>query len=441
MNDYDDAGRVIGTKKCGHAEARGLGKIADAGLRCGRAGGSSLLVAGAGRRWSRRGFTLIGITNSNYDHRGLLVSHALDIPGGTLSIGYKHDADGNLLQRSYTRIVNSAYSSYTRNFIAGRVFKGNALEYSYFTGGYFDADGKVHYIISDYQGSAVMVVDSLGTVEQHNSYYPYGELHRSPTGQQRLYIGKERIDETGTYDYGPRDFHAAGLYWQAPDIKAGDYAGTNSYILCAGNPIRNTDPTGMKVWKMNETGYIIGGVDNDKDDYIILVNEKNEEISRSKKYKAGTITVDDQGKVIDPNTDEQLKDKEGNPISYLSLKVDGDAAGTEVFEFLAGELTANGSHVEFSLIQVGEEENGTNYITTSHQRTTEAGAGQLYRNKLVKGYYIRSLTHSHPGTNPAGEGDKNTKTRIIENQQTKNTMKNIPKFKVYHSSTGTYSQY
>ena len=36
-----------------------------------------------------------------------------------------------------------------------------------------------NFIHSDRQGSVVMVTDSAGQIEQHNSYYPYGEPHRA----------------------------------------------------------------------------------------------------------------------------------------------------------------------------------------------------------------------------------------------------------------------
>ncbi len=41
--------------------------------------------------------------------------------------------------------------------------------------------------------------------KQHNTYYPYGEPHREPSGQRRLFAGKERQDyvASGTSDFGP----------------------------------------------------------------------------------------------------------------------------------------------------------------------------------------------------------------------------------------------
>ncbi|MDE6487187.1 MAG: hypothetical protein K2L76_06785 [Muribaculaceae bacterium] len=47
----------------------------------------------------------------------------------------------------------------------------SSMAYSYFPGGYFDADGAPHFLHTDYQGSVVMVTDSAGCVEQHTAYY------------------------------------------------------------------------------------------------------------------------------------------------------------------------------------------------------------------------------------------------------------------------------
>lgn len=46
--------------------------------------------------------------------------------------------------------------------------------YSYFDGGYFDSDGAVHYLHTDYRRSVVMTTDSLHRCTQHVGYYPYG---------------------------------------------------------------------------------------------------------------------------------------------------------------------------------------------------------------------------------------------------------------------------
>ena len=125
---------------------------------------------------------------------------------------------------------------------------------SYFPGGYFDSNGAVHYMHLDYQGSVVMETDSTGHIEKHRGYYPYGEPWAESTNKKTLaasvaqpqtYQSKERTAATGDYDFGPRRYISAALFWRAPDPKAHDYPNISPYAFCAANPIRYADPTGM----------------------------------------------------------------------------------------------------------------------------------------------------------------------------------------------------
>lgn len=124
--------------------------------------------------------------------------------------------------------------------------KNGKLEYDYFPGGYFDGTGGVHFLHSDYQGSVVMVTDSAGRVEQHNTYYPYGEPHRLPSGQPILYGGKEREAISGEYNYDARHLYSAGLLMTTPDPAASTTPGISPYVFCAANPIRYIDITGCQ---------------------------------------------------------------------------------------------------------------------------------------------------------------------------------------------------
>ena len=111
-----------------------------------------------------------------------------------------------------------------RTYAADRVWENKKLQYSYFPGGYFDADGHLHYLHNDYQGSVVLVTDSAG--------------------QPRLYAGKERMAVTGEYDYGARQHFAPGLLWSVPDAMAEKYYPISPYVFCNGNPIANVDKDG-----------------------------------------------------------------------------------------------------------------------------------------------------------------------------------------------------
>ena len=103
-----------------------------------------------------------------------------------------------------------------------------------------------NFIHSDHQGSVVMVTDSAGQIEQHNSYYPYGEPHRAPEGQPMLYAGKERLAPTAEYDYGARRHFPPALLWYTPDEMAHKFTHLSPYTFCAANPVRYIDLTGRE---------------------------------------------------------------------------------------------------------------------------------------------------------------------------------------------------
>lgn len=189
-----------------------------------------------------------GIDKISYNHRNLPTK--ISFSDGHTATNY-YSADGVLLRSivhspktgsGITALLPKTISS--KDYVADRVFERGKLKYSYFPGGYFDGNGGVHYLHSDYQGSIVMVTDSAGRVEQHNTYYPYGEPHRTPSGQPILYSGKERRSLTGEYNYGARFHFAPALLWSVPDALADRMPGVSPYVFCNANPVGNIDPDG-----------------------------------------------------------------------------------------------------------------------------------------------------------------------------------------------------
>ncbi len=157
-----------------------------------------------------------------------------------------YNAEGVLIRKRNTpRGGTSTHLDYAGD----RIFEGDSLVYSYFPGGYFDGEGAVHYMHADYQGNISMVTDSAGYIEQHNGYYPYGEPWREPTGQPRLYGGKERerFMALNYYDFHARQLNSATALWNAPDAHALKYTNTSPYVYCAANPILFVDPTGKDI--------------------------------------------------------------------------------------------------------------------------------------------------------------------------------------------------
>ena len=250
-----------------------------------------------------------------YDHRNLPKDIAF---GDGRHINNFYDADGALIRTVLIPrgIAGPGYQPTVRTYAADRVWEASKLLYSYFPGGYFDADGHVHYLHNDYQGSVVLVTDSAGTVEQRNTYYPYGEPHRTPAGQPRLYAGKERMAVTGEYDYGARQHFAPGLLWSVPDAMAEKFYPISPYVFCNGNPIFLQDPTGLNpIYSI--TGKFLGATDSGLtgDYYILNENDYNIDLTDDKLKELA----------VDPNTlDEETIEKIKSHYKTLPDRPDYD---------------------------------------------------------------------------------------------------------------------
>ncbi len=218
----------------------------------------------------RTGYGLEGSYTLAYDDNGNVVS---DGSRGISSISYnRHDqpvvisfSDGRRITNSYDdagtlvsrtlrtggRLPRTTTERYAGPHVGAMAANAvPAVSRSYFEGGYFDAEGKVHYFVTDYQGNVLEDRKARGAVVASTQYYPYGEPWTEPTGgNDRWFGGKERLAAEGLpmSDFGPRLLNHAYPSWHTQDRKLEDYYPLSPYTYCAGNPVRYIDPTGEDI--------------------------------------------------------------------------------------------------------------------------------------------------------------------------------------------------
>ena len=137
----------------------------------------------------------------------------------------------------------------------------DTLEQLRFPGGFMTYDPTAHtfaahYLITDYLGSTIAVLDTLGHVEQRPTYYPYGEPHRKysllKSLNRHLFGGKEYLADNSLneYFYEARNHAPAFPHFNRQDSLAEKYYDKSPYLFCAGNPIMFTDETGDRLQQL-----------------------------------------------------------------------------------------------------------------------------------------------------------------------------------------------
>jgi RHS repeat-associated protein len=116
--------------------------------------------------------------------------------------------------------------------------------------------GTVHYYFSDSLGSATIITDIAGNIQEHYYYYPYGGLVSSVGSDPNHYkfTGKERDTESGLDYFGARHYASGMGRFMTPDWSDEPdpipYASLqnpqtlNLYSYVANNPTTFDDPDG-----------------------------------------------------------------------------------------------------------------------------------------------------------------------------------------------------
>ena len=176
------------------------------------------------------------------------------------TIIYSYAADGTKL-----RAVHVINGTTTQKDYCGNVVYENGVQKILLTEeGYVDLTASTptyYYYLKDHQGNNRVVVNSSGTVQETNHYYPFGGVFAN-TGnvQPYKYNGKELDTKKGLnwYDYGARHYDASLGRWFVVDPLAEKMSSWSPYAYCFNNPVKYVDEDGELPWL---AGLIGGAID------------------------------------------------------------------------------------------------------------------------------------------------------------------------------------
>jgi len=203
-----------------------------------------------------------------YDAEGQLQSPPVSGANGGISYLYYYDGDGNRVQKCN---ANPCPSGTTAGTLYWRDPNGVVLdesnrtgtmqeEYIYFNGQRMArrdvATNTVHYYFSDQLGSASVITDSSGNLQQQMDFYPFGGVAYTSGADTNRYkfTGKERDSESGLDDFGARFYASIAGRFMTPDWAArptgvpyavyGDPQSLNLYAYVRNDPVTRADADG-----------------------------------------------------------------------------------------------------------------------------------------------------------------------------------------------------
>jgi RHS repeat-associated protein len=199
---------------------------------------------------------------------------------------YTYDGSGRRVQKSQAQ---SGYSCTSTSPHAPTVSKlywydtgGNALdetdgsgnltdEYVFFDGKRIarrDSSSNVDYYFADHLGTAHIVTNASGTIQDDSDFYPYGGQRAvsSTSGNTYKFTGKERDSESGLDNFGARYDSSQYGRFMSPDplgILSGQTSvpqSLNLYSYVENNPLNAVDPDGLDCVYVgdDEVAYSIG---------------------------------------------------------------------------------------------------------------------------------------------------------------------------------------
>jgi RHS repeat-associated protein len=199
------------------------------------------------------------LSGYTYDAAGNLTSdgtnsYTYDAENHLLTAGgvtYTYDGDGDRVKKSSGKLYwfGTGTDALDETDASGNLTD----EYMFFGGSRIarrDSSSNVVYFFADHIGSARVITNASGTIQDDSDFYPFGgeRPYISSSGNTYKFTGKERDSESGLDNFTAR-FYASttGRFMSADDSKyvtAADPQTWNLYGYVANNPLNAVDPTG-----------------------------------------------------------------------------------------------------------------------------------------------------------------------------------------------------
>jgi RHS repeat-associated protein len=192
--------------------------------------------------------------------------------------------------------------------------------------------------------SSAWITDNVGDVNQYLQYLPFGESfidQRTNHDIRFKFTSKERDKETGFDYFGARYLPAGKVgyasdlsIWLSVDPLSDMYPSLSAFMYTAGNPIMLIDPNGKSLgFYVDSSGTVIGK-DNNDDNKIYFVYDKDAEKVKSKKNKEGV----DQSELNDPIELPSLEQrKKLGEIAIRGKKATDNEWGMLIFRTESGD--------------------------------------------------------------------------------------------------------
>ena len=214
---------------------------------------------------------------SNIKYNLLNLPEKVQFSDNIRSAEYHYSAAGTKLKVTHKEGGVSKITDYCGNMI----YEDGVLSKILTEEGYITLSSSTptyHYYLNDHLGNNRVVLNinssNVLTVEQMNSYYPFGGLFEQTAETLQTYkFGGKELDRTFSidlYDYSARYMDGALGRFTTMDPLAEKYYGISPYAYCANNPVRFVDPDGRKV-------YFASGVSNEfKNNFMYAVQFLNQ---------------------------------------------------------------------------------------------------------------------------------------------------------------------